>query len=229
MKGFEQDISCRECTYSCIKEIFADEHVLLFDKYKSKMAFKAGESIIKQGTFVSQIAYLKSGIVKKILESKNNRNTILKIIEETNFFALPVLGNHEQYPFSVVAVTDCVVCFIKKDAVSAVMHKDIKANQSLLNWFSDDYFYMYSKMDVISTRNSHGKVASTLLYLTHDDFKSNMLKILSRKEIAELSGTSLESTNKILQELNHDRIIEIEKKDIIINRRDLLEKLSTVG
>jgi CRP/FNR family transcriptional regulator len=52
---------------------------------------------------------------------------------------------------------------------------------------------------------------------------------ITRKEIGELAGISTESAIRLLSELNHDGIIKLEGKVIIILKENLLEKLSQIG
>jgi CRP/FNR family transcriptional regulator len=229
MKGLSHQNTCEKCAFNCLKDILSAEDMLLIENNKSEMSLSTGETIIRQGTFVSQICYLKSGIVKKVLEGKNDRNTIVKLVDDKNFIAFPVLGNAGQYPFSVIAVKHCEVCFIKKDILYSIFKKNENAHAFILDWFANDYVYLYNKIATISTRNSHGKLATVLLYLSNGNFTSDVLNAISRKELAELASTSKESTNKILQQLNHDGLIEINNDKIIIKRRDLLAHLSTVG
>ena len=229
MKGLSHTNCCLNCPCTCMKEIFTKEDLLLINNNKSEINFAVGQAILKQGSFVSQILYLKSGITKKVLEGKNDRNTIVKLVDDKHFLALPVLGNPNRYPFSIFAVTECNVCFIKKDTIYEIIKKNEKAYAFTLDWYANDYVYMYNKMSVMNTRNSHGKLASTLLYLTNGPFSNDVLNAISRKEMAELSFLSKESVNKILLQLKHDGLIEINKDKITIKRRDLLEHLSTVG
>ena len=229
MKGLGKNTTCTDCLNTCMKNLFTEKDILLIDNNKSEMSYLPGEPILKQGTYVSQVIYLKTGLLKIVLEGKNNKNTILKLVNSKNFVALPVLGAPNIYPYSVEAISNCEVCFIRKESLLEVMERNIPVNQFLLNWYSNDYIYLYSRITTISTRNNHGKLASALVYLTDENFDKNILNQISRKELAELASISIDSTNKILMELKNDRIIDIDKNCITILNRELIVKLSTVG
>ena len=229
MNGLENYTICLDCPFNCLKGIFTDDDLLLIDQNKSELDFGSGETVIKQGTYISQVVYLKSGLAKIVLESKNKRNVILNLVRGKNFILLPVLGSSDQYPFSIYSLCDCTVCIIRKETFLQVMQRNININRHLLDWYSKDYQFLYTKLLTTSTRNSHGKLASALLYLLDGGFGDNILELVSRKDLAELAAISIESSNKILAQLKHDRIIDITKNGIKIKRRDLIEKLSTVG
>lgn len=230
MKGIKQhQLDCKTCSHTCMGGIFKKEQLEQLNANKCEIDYQPGDYIVRQGSFISQVFYLREGLIKIVLEGKNNRNTIIKLVKPDNFFALPILGNDMQYPFSAITLTESSICLIRKESFMQLLQKNNNAYMYLLQWYANDYLLMYSKIATISTRNSHGKVASALLYVTGDEFNTTVLEKITRKDIAELSSTSLESVNKILQQLNHDGIIETKKHNIVIKRRDLLEKLSTVG
>lgn len=123
MKGLGMGFSCDDCPYNCMKDVFTEHDVLLIDKNKSEMSYLPGETILKQGSFVSQVVYLKSGLVKIILEGKNGKKTILKLVNDDNFIALPVLGDPKIYPYTVEAISHCTVCFLRKESILEIMEK----------------------------------------------------------------------------------------------------------
>lgn len=229
MKAYGNKISCGECPYTLMKNVFSGEDFELINCNKSEIKFAPNETILKQGTYISQIAYIKNGLVKIILESDEKRQTILNFVEGSNFIAIPVLGNNQVYPFSVIAITDCEICLVRVQSMLDVIDNNNKVNRYFLEWMANDYVEIYNKISTISTRNSHGKLASALMYLTNGRFKTDVLKYISRKELAQLASVSLESTNKILGQLKHDGIIDISNNYISILRPELIEKLSTIG
>lgn len=212
-----------------MKNVFTTQDLLLLNNNRSELIFTKNKCIIKQGTFVSQLFYLKKGVVKIILESQNGRNSILDIVEEGNFIALPILNNPDIYPFSVISMTDCEICFIRKVALKEIMSNNPTATEYLLDWYSKDYTFLYDRILKISTLNSYGKLATALLYLTNKKFKTDLLEIVSRQEIADIATISLESCNKILLQLKHDGIINIRKSQIDLLQPTLIEKLCTAG
>ena len=71
----------------------------------------------------------------------------------------------------------------------------------------------------------HGRLADTLIYLDNDSFAHlNLFSTLSRKDIADFSGISLESTVRLLTELKNEGIISTDGKIInIIDKKRLVE------
>ena len=93
---------------------------------------------------------------------------------------LSVLGDQGVYPFSVITLMPCEIGFIRKETILQIFKQNEQANEALLSWLAADYRFMYRKLSDMNTLNSHGKLASTLLYLTSPSFRNETLPYLSR-------------------------------------------------
>lgn len=221
--------SCIKCKHTYMKGVFTDSDFIQLECNRSDMTFSTGDMIIKQGLFVSQIFYIRTGIVKLVIEGENDKGTIIQIIEENDFVALPVLGNPKTYPFSAIALTNCQVCVIRNETITDIMKNNEKANDFLLKNYHADYIHLCNRINTLSTRNNHGKLATAILYLSGDHFNQSILNIVSRKDLAQLAAISLESCNKILTELKKDKIIDIINNQIKVLKPDSIKKLSNIG
>ncbi len=218
------------CLFNKIGHLLADSEIATIQENQFKVEYRAGDILIKQGAFISNVLFLTKGIVKVIMEEKNSKQTIIKLIDENNFIGLPILGNQKKYPVSVVALSPVKVCQVHIDAMREIMNNNIDICRYFIDWYSGEFVYLYSKLSTQNTRNSHGKLASALVYLSNGTFsKKDVFVFLSRKDLADLASISLESVNKILLELKNDRIIEIKNKTIKILKPELIHTLSTVG
>ena len=195
-----------------------------------EITYHKGETIIKQGSFISHSIYIKKGLVKVVIEAENGKEVILNLTSSKNHIGLPFLYMDEFYPFSVVAMKHTKMCLIRREVVIKILEQDEKLNQGTLKRFSDHYLKLYNQLVVTGTRNNHGKLANTLLYLSNERFEEeNVFQHITRREIAELSFISIESVNKILNEMKNDLIIQITDKGIEILKPDLLLRLSKIG
>ncbi len=89
---------------------------------------------------------------------------------------------------------------------------------------------MLSKCMNLGLRQLNGKLASTLLYLSRDEFKNeDVFSYISRKDLAELSGMSLESVVRILSEFSDAKIIELKGKRIEITDMNKLMVINQKG
>jgi CRP/FNR family transcriptional regulator, polysaccharide utilization system transcription regulator len=206
-----------------------DEIDLLFNNL-TPVTNKIGDIIIKNGTFVSEFIFIRDGLTKKVIETGNYKNCIIDIILPSSFIVLPLVNYQQIYPFSIIAIKPTISYHIHIDVFKKIFCGNLKAFYFFSHIINQDYLLLHNRISAISTLNNYGKLASSLLYLNSQLNKcQDIFQYITRKDIAELSCISLESANKILADLKHERIIDIKGSNISILKIDLIEKLSMVG
>jgi CRP/FNR family transcriptional regulator, anaerobic regulatory protein len=230
MIDFDLSTDCSQCTNRCIVQYISDKEIEILNSNKAEIDYSPGQLIAKQSSFCSKIVFISSGIVKLLKEGKAGKNTILKLVGPNNFIALPLHENQKKYTFSAIALTEVKICEINENILHNKISESHKLKDYLLNSYYDDQIFFMNSLHLLNTRNNHGKLAACLLYL--NNFNSNNFSIFeytTRKDLAELASISIESVNKILQELKNDKIIDITNKGIQLNHINLLEKLRNIG
>lgn len=230
MVDFKSSGDCEGCDYKCIAKFVSNEIIQLLNVDKTVVEYSPGQVIVKQSSFASKIIYLTSGFVKILKEGNRGKNSFIKIIGKGDFISIPIHENQKKYTFTAIALTEVSICEIQE----SIIHNSIYKNQKLFDHLIDQYLidqqFLMNKLHILGTRNSHGKLAACIIYLNKFNQQGfSIFDYTTRKDLAEFSSISLESVNKILQELNNDKIIFIGKKGFKINKLDLLEKLSHLG
>jgi len=230
---FVQEVDCVHCqTLPCFfrKHLSADQHVDL-SRHKRHVIYQKGETLVKYGNFDSNVYHINSGLIKIMVEGVNNRQSIYKLITSSdviNFAAL--LANTDYYPFTAIAMKPTEVCVVRKDFIEhALLNNSEFAYQSLLR-AGKEFNLFYHRMASFSTSQTPGRLAQTLLYLHDPSFQAeDIYNYITRREIAELGGMSLDSTLKLLNELKQDKIITTNGKRVVINDWAMLKRLARIG
>ncbi len=93
-----------------------------------------------------------------------------------------------------------------------------------------NYVSALSRLSNQIQKQSKGKVAESILYLSNEIYMVNPFSLsMSLHELSELSGVSKESVSKILKEFTTDGIIRINKKQVEIINNDFLNEISRKG
>jgi len=225
-RGFQDSSRCM--TSLSEMGLSADEMELLSQNSK-EVVFSQGETVIKQSTFAEHVFYLEKGLVKIILESEYRKRFACGLLSSGSFFGLSFLHS-EHFHFGAETLKESTICQIRKDAFRQVIEDNGRANRFMLEWYGQQYQYLFRKLEVNSTRNSHGKLATTLYGLCDEVYRrEKVFEFLNRGDLAELSGISRESTNKILREFENDRLIDISTTGIEVKKPGLLKRLSMIG
>ena len=75
-----------------------------------------------------------------------------------------------------------------------------------------------------------GKIAEALLFFSEKIFESNSFVLpLTRNELGDLTCTSRETVSRILSDFSKSEILKINRSDITILNKKLLENISKTG
>jgi CRP-like cAMP-binding protein len=90
--------------------------------------------------------------------------------------------------------------------------------------------FIFERLISQSHKQLPGRIADVLLYFSEDIYKSNTFNFpFTRKELAELAGTTKESFIRTLTEFKNDKIINIEGSQVEIVSLENVKMLSKLG
>jgi CRP/FNR family transcriptional regulator, polysaccharide utilization system transcription regulator len=197
---------------------------------KVQIEFKKGETICKQGSFASFIMILKEGMVKAFIENSHYKNHIFKFTGPLNIIGLSSLYGDNYYHFSCQALVTSKVCLVERRVFDNIIKLNPAFSVEIMKIYSKSLQNVYDKLGSVANKQALGRVCDSLLYLSSNVFKSNIIDpSISRKEIAEFSGLATENIVRILSDLKKDNIIAINNKTIEILNFDTLKTLSSLG
>lgn len=230
MDRYIERTTCHDCERKSDCFIQGIEEVEEFyNVYKNHVDYKKGETIIKEGTSVSNILYVLDGLVKVYIEGPN-KNIIIKLLKCGDFIGLTSLFGDDTYYFSASALKETKVCSINREKIKDLISISCDFSRQTASWYCKNYNIMLTKCLNLGLKQLNGKLANTLLYLNRDEFKSaDVFLHLTRKDLAELSGMAMENVARILSEFNDEKIIEIKGKKIKLIDLDQLRLISKKG
>ncbi|MFO8087289.1 MAG: Crp/Fnr family transcriptional regulator [Bacteroidales bacterium] len=195
-----------------------------------KVDFKKGETLCKQGAITSYIMLLSEGLTKNYLEGNQEKGFNFKIVTPFDFIGLTSLYGNNRYLFSGTALMPSTIYMIEKPLMKDIIKNNTPFTTKLMEWYGSTTEYHLKRLSCIANKQSLGRIAEILLYLSEDVFKNTHIpNSISRKDIAELAGMSTESAVRIISELKKDGIIQTNNRGISIADIKLLKTLSIAG
>ncbi len=221
----------KRCTEEGLKHVINEQCLSNFFKASLKIInFQPGETIWKQGTAPSQIIFLKRGLVKLLIESKNKKSLILNLYAGGDMIGLSNIYLTDMLPNTLKALKDSEVWIIDKEKFIKALKENIEVYNLCIGCLNSNYLDIHKRMVILNTRNSLGRVADALLFLSKGKYqKEGIDGYIGRKELAEFANVSIESINKIMKTLREDKVIDIHKNAIKIMDKNYLEYLSVNG
>lgn len=221
---------CRLCPFvssaaeklnDCQMQQLTDNHIVV--------SFKKGDPIIKQGTYSTNVIFLRKGLVKIHITGPYSEQ-IVKISKAPQYLGLPTTFGDEVNQYSITALESCELCFI-----------DITTFRHLLKdseTFSYEIIQALCRYEIESFRRcvnrtqklTRGNLADVLLDFANNFYQSESFTLpISQTEIGNLIDTSRESVSRILSEFEKDGIIKMNGKLLEIINKKSLELISLNG
>jgi len=223
-------VSCENCNQKC--DIY--QAIILtgrsFVAAKTIQAqFSKREKICKQGDDVSHAIYLVDGTAKLFIEGINGHNIILYLMKPPAYIGLLSFFESIHYTYSVTAIEDSKVCMVDLDFLKELYLENHEVLLRLNKAFGKSVALIMNKIICLNQKNIRGRIADSLLYLS-GYYGSNRYNLsITRKELGEMSAISEENTVRLLTELRKEGIIKIDGREVTINDKFLLKKISDLG
>jgi len=227
---------CLGCTSDCclnrqncgVTHIFnnlnKDELRSIMDN-KRQIKFRAGETIIKQNTPLTHLVCIRSGMAKVVSEGPKGKNLIVDIIKDNNIFSGGGTIIDDSHHFTVAALTNIECCFIETSKMLNVLSINSIFAMDLMKLYNGQHIKMHKTLINLIHKYMPGRVADTLLYLKNEIYLSNPFQfVLTKQELAEMSGMTKESFIRNLKEFEDSGIINHSRNSInVIKEEDLIE------
>jgi CRP-like cAMP-binding protein len=197
---------------------------------KTQVFFRKGDTLTKQGAFASYVLFIIHGLVKQYLEGDGMRNFNLGIIQPGEFIGLSAVFTKNTFSYSSVALTDCQVFLVEKEAIAGVIKQNGEFGFSIIKRYCGQNSELYGTVGNLINKQMNGRLADTLIYL--EGFRQefpHIFQLLSRKDIADFAGISTESAVKVLKTFEKDGLIELNEKDIVLKKIPELQEISKHG
>jgi len=204
-----------------IDDIRKNSNVVKYDKR---------EVIFRQNTRTSHIMYVKSGLVKISKEGRNSKFIVLKIAIPGEYIGLMSIFGNNVHQYSAAAINQVEIYFIDYGTFTGIIKKNGEFALKLINNLSTFGIYIFDRLMSQSHKQLPGRIADVILYFAETIFKDNVFEFpFTRRELAELAGTTKESFIRTLAEFKNDKIIELDGSKVTINSMKIIKTLSDLG
>ncbi len=188
--------------------------------------YKAGEAIYRQGEHADALFTLRSGIVKITKSLADGRNHILYL--ETGG---ALLGwdsfLEDDYSQSAIAVSDVEVCRLPEPDLNRLRRNDLELDNAILQRWVTALRRAESRMLDLSTRKGTEKLAALLLDWCADAEPGSWVDLpLTRGELGEMLGLTVETISRFLADWRKRGIISEKHRKIRIDDRTALEAIA---
>jgi CRP-like cAMP-binding protein len=211
-------------------ELLTEEEKVKISENSNIVKYNKRDVIFLQNTRTSHIMFLKSGLVKIYKESPQGKVFILKIDVPGSFLGLMSVFGSDIQQYSGASVDMSEVFYIDINTFRNVILQNGKYAFKLIQKISNDGLFIFDRLISQCQKQLPGRIADVILYFSEVIYKSDKFIFpLTRRELAELAGTTKESLIRTLTEFKNDKIIDLDGSKVEIRSMKIVKTLSELG
>lgn len=192
------------------------------------VTLKKGQPVFREGTYPKGLYYVNQGKIKVIQTGLDGKEQIVHFAKDTDIMGYRAILSGDQYSCSAVAMVNSSIYFIPKDHFFSLIENNSKFSLQLFHLFSKELKEAEKKITSIAQRPVKERIAQSIqLLIEYYGFEkdgSTMAIVITREEIANISGSSRETVIRVLTEFQEDNILELSGKKIRILQPAALRK-----
>lgn len=179
----------------------------------------------------NSIYFLKQGRVKLTRTSSDGKEMIVALINPGDIFGeMSIIEDSERSDYAVT-MEESLICAISKNDFKNFIEKNPSLNLKLTKLIGFKMRKYSERIEGLVFKDANQRVVSFLLNLAEDQGKKIGDEIfikpfLTHQDIASLTACSRQTVNSILTGLRDQKIIDFDRRKLIIKNKEKLSKLS---
>ena len=207
-----------------------DEDLRALQQVGMKVRYGRNETIFNDGDEATNCYKVISGAVRLCKHMTDGRRQIADFLLAGDFFGFMQFGT---YKFTAEAVGDVVLMCYPQRQVARLSSSMPNLRGRLLVLLSQRLIGMQDHLVMLGRQSAKERVASFLLHIAErsDAEAGEAFDLpMSRQDIADYLGLTIETVCRMLSELKRERIIAIPSLgQVVLNDKDALESLMDGG
>lgn len=214
------------------KSFSEEEKSTLFEK-KKLITLKKKEVLFEQDTYSRGLYIVKSGRIKVQQLNFDGSNQILFIYNEGDIFGYRNLITSERNNVSATALEPSEIELVPAETFMHLLKTSNTLNQQLLRAVSDEFTVLTNRINIFAQRGIKERLSLALLLLNKKYTEPHTTEyfseiMLSRKDLADYVGTSIENIVRTIQYFKQKKQIKTMGKSIVITHPENLLILSGI-
>ena len=197
-----------------------DDELAVLEKIKNYKTFEAGQPINWRGDDLAHFSSIVSGIATLTRTMEDGRTQMVGLLLPSDFIGRP---GRDEVEFDVTAVTDVTLCRFERRPFESLVAEVPHISQRMMEMALDELQAAREWMVLLGRKTAREKIATFLEMIVRrssapGERVHHYALPLTREEIADFLGLTLETVSRQLTKLKKDGIVDF------VNRRDFVVK-----
>jgi CRP/FNR family transcriptional regulator len=187
-------------------------------------SYAKDECIFNEGEKPKAMGLIIEGRIKVVKHSPEGKDVIVRVIDKGQIFGEVAVFDNKPYPASAIAMVDTKAFVIERYKLIELLNREPQIALDIISDLGRKLRDMLDTVRNIATEHVDKRIVFTLLKM-YEASGNPVLKI-KRQDIAEMCGTTVETTIRITRELEKESLISTERGAItLLNTAALTQKL----
>lgn len=193
--------------------------------------YSKGETIYRQGDPSTMLRVVVAGNIKLVAHLMDGEDVLLDMLQPGDFFGNPTAGSNEVYNETAETQTDACILSIRLGDFREMMNQFSSVAMSVLDITTDRLNESRQRIQHLSTLPVTKRIAYILVTLVNKfgekDRRGLLIQLpLSRKDLADMAGTSTETTSRVMSRFQEDDLITSGRQWVAIKDKPELLRIS---
>lgn len=191
--------------------------------------------IFYQGDVASRMFVLLSGRLKVTQSTTDGQQVVLRLIHPGDIFGCVAALSQSAYPGSAEATRDSQALYLEASRIPDLMRDYPALSYNAFQIMVKRVHELQDRYRELATENVADRLAHALLRMMKQNGKeqtdgSILLDVpLSRQNLAEMTGTTLYTVSRLLQQWSHQGLIRTGREKVVLLQPALLAAQSEPG
>jgi CRP/FNR family transcriptional regulator len=180
--------------------------------------FSAGQQIFAENEEATFLPIVLEGSVKMVRYPASGKEVIIGVFREGDVFAIPPAIDGDPLPATAVAMGDVQLLLLARRNFLELMKESAEFSEVILSRMCGILRNRAKTVQILSTPSAEHRIGRTLLQLAEPESKFDRpIEIrLRRRDIAEMSGLTTETTIRTIGHLADKGLVKIIRRKIVI-------------
>ncbi len=179
--------------------------------------FPAKSTVLSQGEECNFLMIVLAGTVQGQMLDFSGKLIVIEEIPAGRLLAPAfIYADKNELPVNIVAVKDCEIIFIHKSEFTTILQQNKVILQNFLTLISNRSKFLSEKIMFLNFKNLKSKIAAFLLQKYREQQTTHLTISETQQQLADFFGVARPSLARVLKEMKDERLIEINKKNIVL-------------
>lgn len=227
--------TCKNCQHRLNNKLFCnlpDNELDVLSEDKADNFYKKGQVIFYEGNRGHGLYCVHQGKVKVHKLGDEGKEQIVRLAAKGDVLGYRSLLSNEPYNATATALEDAIICYLPKSKFIEILNNNNDLSFRTIQLLTEDLKKSEEKIINITQKPVMERIAESLLVLKEkfgfrEDGKT-LDVILTRREIGNIAGVTIETTIRTMSILNKKGVIRLINKQIEIVNLPQLVRLANI-